>query len=54
MMTADQALFLDQVSISLGGRVLVALTHRVAPGEVLTVMGPSAAFSIAHLRQLAR
>jgi putative thiamine transport system ATP-binding protein len=40
-MTADQALFLDQVSISLGGRVLVALTHRVAPGEVLTVMGPS-------------
>jgi putative thiamine transport system ATP-binding protein len=40
-MTADQALFLDQVSISLGGRVLVALTHRVASGEVLTVMGPS-------------
>jgi putative thiamine transport system ATP-binding protein len=40
-MTANQALFLDQVSISLGGRVLVALTHRVAPGEVLTVMGPS-------------
>lgn len=40
-MTADQALFLDQVSISLDGRVLVALTHRVAPGEVLTVMGPS-------------
>ena len=30
-----------QVSISLDGRVLVALTHRVAPGEVLTVMGPS-------------
>jgi putative thiamine transport system ATP-binding protein len=40
-MTADQALFLDRVSISLGGRVLVALTHRVAAGEVLTVMGPS-------------
>lgn len=40
-MAADQALFLDQVSISLGGRVLVALTHRVAPGEVLTVMGRS-------------
>ena len=40
-MAADQALFLDGVSISIGGRVLVALTHRVAPGEVLTVMGPS-------------
>ena len=40
-MTADQTLFLDQVSISLDGRVLVTLTHRVAPGEVLTVMGPS-------------
>ena len=40
-MTADQALLLDNVSISYGGRVLVALTHRVAPGEVLTVMGPS-------------
>jgi putative thiamine transport system ATP-binding protein len=40
-MTVEQALFLDHVSISLGGRVLVALTHRVAPGEVLTVMGPS-------------
>jgi putative thiamine transport system ATP-binding protein len=40
-MTANQALFLDRVSISLGGRVLVALTHRVAAGEVLTVMGPS-------------
>ena len=38
---ADQALLLDHVSISYGGRVLVALTHRVAPGEVLTVMGPS-------------
>ena len=40
-MTADQALLLDHVSISYGGRVLVALTHRVEPGEVLTVMGPS-------------
>ena len=29
------------MTISLGPRVLVALTHRVAPGEVLTVMGPS-------------
>ena len=40
-MTADHALILDNVSISLGGRMLLALTHRVAPGEVLTVMGPS-------------
>src|ERR1700752_2306271 len=40
-MTADRVLFLDQVSISLNGRLLVALTHRVAPGEVVTVMGPS-------------
>ena len=38
---ADSGLFLDRVTISLGPRVLVALTHRVAPGEVLTVMGPS-------------
>ena len=38
---ADNGLFLDRVTISLGRRVLVALTHRVAPGEVLTVMGPS-------------
>ena len=38
---ADNGLFLDRVTISLGRRLLVALTHRVAPGEVLTVMGPS-------------
>lgn len=37
----DKGLFLDEVSIALNGRVLVAVTHRIAPGEVLTVMGPS-------------
>lgn len=34
-------LFLDQVSITLGGHMLLELTQRVLPGEVLTVMGPS-------------
>ncbi|MGB3388408.1 MAG: ATP-binding cassette domain-containing protein, partial [Pseudaminobacter sp.] len=34
-------LFLDQVSIALDGHILLALTQHVAPGEVLTVMGPS-------------
>lgn len=37
----DKGLFLDEVSIALNGRVLVAVTRRIAPGEVLTVMGPS-------------
>jgi putative thiamine transport system ATP-binding protein len=34
-------LHLQNVSISLAGRELVALDRAVAPGEVLTVMGPS-------------
>jgi putative thiamine transport system ATP-binding protein len=38
---ADQQLFLDGVSIALNGRVLLAVSHRVEVGEVLTVMGPS-------------
>jgi putative thiamine transport system ATP-binding protein len=38
---ADQKLFLDGVSIALNARVLIAVTHRVEVGEVLTVMGPS-------------
>jgi putative thiamine transport system ATP-binding protein len=37
----DKGLFFDRVSIALNGRILVAVTHRVMPGEVLTVMGPS-------------
>jgi putative thiamine transport system ATP-binding protein len=35
------ALVLDEVAISLGGRPLLALTLRVAPGEIVAVMGPS-------------
>jgi putative thiamine transport system ATP-binding protein len=36
-----KGLFLDTVSIALNGRTLLALTRRVSPGEVLTLMGPS-------------
>lgn len=38
---AENGLYLYDVSIALNGQMLVAVTHRVAPGEVLTVMGPS-------------
>ena len=38
---AENGLFLDDVTIALNGHRLVAVAHRVAPGEVLTVMGPS-------------
>jgi putative thiamine transport system ATP-binding protein len=38
---ADRQLLLDKVTIALQGRVLLAVTHRVEPGNVLTVMGPS-------------
>ena len=34
-------LTLDRLSISLAGRTLLDVTHHIAPGEVLTVMGPS-------------
>lgn len=34
-------LFLDRVTVTLHGRVLLSLTHHVQPGRVLTVMGPS-------------
>jgi len=37
----DAGLKLDDVTISLGGRRLVEITRHVAPGEVLTIMGPS-------------
>lgn len=40
-MAGEQGLHLDGVTIRLGAKVLLALTHRVLPGEVLTVMGPS-------------
>ena len=38
---ADRQLLLDKVTIALHGRVLLAVSHRVKPGNVLTVMGPS-------------
>jgi len=38
---SETGLFLDRVSIALNGRTLLSITHAVAPGEVLTVMGPS-------------
>lgn len=37
----SRGLILDEVTIALGERLLLAVTHRVAAGEVLTVMGPS-------------
>lgn len=38
---AEEGLQFDNVSISLGERRLVELTQHVAPGAVLTLMGPS-------------
>jgi putative thiamine transport system ATP-binding protein len=40
-MPARPGLVLDSVRITLAGRRLVDLTASVAPGEILTVMGPS-------------
>ena len=37
----SEPLIFDDVAIALDGRTLVAVDRRVAPGEVLTVMGPS-------------
>ncbi|MDN5926766.1 MAG: ATP-binding cassette domain-containing protein [Hyphomicrobiales bacterium] len=37
----EKGLTLDHVSIAIGGRTLLEITHHVRPGEVLTVMGPS-------------
>lgn len=36
-----KGLFLDQVRIGLGGKPLLEITRSVAPGNILTVMGPS-------------
>ena len=44
---------LDQVRIALGARVLVALDETVAPGEVLTIMGPSGSGKSSLLAYLA-
>jgi putative thiamine transport system ATP-binding protein len=40
-MGSEKGLLLEGVTIRLGAKTLLALTHRVRPGEVLTVMGPS-------------
>ena len=37
----SEPLIFEDVAIALDGRTLVAVDRRVAPGEVLTVMGPS-------------
>jgi len=37
----DRSLVLDQVEIRKDGKPLIALDARIAPGEVLTLMGPS-------------
>ena len=37
----QEGLDLDGVTIDLADRRLIAITHRVGPGDVLTVMGPS-------------
>jgi putative thiamine transport system ATP-binding protein len=38
---SEAGLHLEAISIRLGGRLLLEITHDVAPGDVLTVMGPS-------------
>jgi len=38
---ADQGLVLDKMEIRLGDRIVVAFNAQIAPGEILTVMGPS-------------
>jgi len=37
----DKGLVLQDVTISKGGAPLLSISHAIAPGEVLTVMGPS-------------
>ena len=37
----DKGLALREVAITKGGAPLLSLSHEIAPGEVLTVMGPS-------------
>lgn len=50
---SDTGLLLDGISISLDGRVLVEVTHDIAPGDVLTVMGPSGSGKSALLAHVA-
>jgi len=49
----EKGLFLDDVRIALGGRVLIELSRRVPPGGVLTVMGPSGSGKSSLLAYLA-
>ncbi|MGJ8622961.1 MAG: ATP-binding cassette domain-containing protein [Yoonia sp.] len=37
----DKGLVLQDVTITKGGQPLLSVSHNIAPGEVLTVMGPS-------------
>lgn len=37
----SQGLVLDKLTISRGGKTLLAVDHAITPGQVLTVMGPS-------------
>lgn len=41
MKETEKGLLLDRVRIALGGQVLLEITERVIPGQILTVMGPS-------------
>ncbi|SKA36797.1 ATP-binding cassette domain-containing protein [Consotaella salsifontis] len=40
-MTSSPGLMLSRIALRLNGRMLLAVDHAVAPGTVLTVMGPS-------------
>lgn len=41
MTRADDVLYLERVSIQLDDRILIEIDHKIAPGDVLTVMGSS-------------
>lgn len=51
--TKAGTLVLDEVSISLDGDVLIDISARIEPGEVLTVMGPSGSGKSTLLHALA-
>ena len=39
--SAKQPLVLDNIAINLEGRLLISIDQTIAPGDVLSVMGPS-------------